>query len=347
MEKKIITSTEVNRLVVSILGCNIPQNLHYIYTIPHSSGKTNFNYHYNKINSLISFVENDNQGGKILSLISLTIKPKIKIYLHVFLDTNNYLNFSISGSDLKKYGDCLPRIFNQTLNKNEKPPKRNGVYYYPNFMKNEMVTIAFGLRILEIYLLGTKVVENKSIGILELDVPINIPLDIFVPTHNYTENPMKLNNNKYIFAEIVSIKTLHKFCSYISSFYKFNSIFKKVIIPYNNSLVNEFLLSDSSFGIMVSLNHIAIINKENNRLNIYIPSYLEALRGLFDIGKLCDIFQYNCNFIEIPLYNQNENESNKIIYSIALVLCLVCEGKLQEPIEDLYPLLASIYAKNC
>lgn len=53
MEKKLVTQTELNCLIVDILGGHLPPSLHHIYTIPHSSGMTNYDYHLNRINSLV------------------------------------------------------------------------------------------------------------------------------------------------------------------------------------------------------------------------------------------------------------------------------------------------------
>lgn len=361
----LINRTQLKDMIENILRGKWYENI-LLYGISKKIHRQeeNGNSHERIINELISKTEG---SGKpmILSCISIKQNPVVKINLQCSKSRDRNLKFALHGDDLKEYLHCLPNYYDKFLGKFVRP--KTGTKHskwYPFFMEKKMIRIALGLRMLEIFMFGKRIVntyEEKDTGILELEVKVVIPddedlNDLFHYKYDKRQNPVKINDGKFLFKKNgVSDEHALKMLNFLIKFRRFKNVFGKQLSDKGDTIWGEFIESNTKFALGSWMRHGRIIVKlkDEKRIIVLDPWMTNIDRSTsFDyIRRIIKRFGWTIEFDRRHIRDQTNGEGSCTLAALSRLLSLVDINNpldcVNDPIPDLYALIASVVSRVC
>jgi hypothetical protein len=351
-----VTKSDLKYFITSIFN-DVPLiKLMDIASMPHPSGKTNYDFHYTQTLSQIEKVSN--AFGKldyIINRISISRHNKINIDVHI-QKSDEKINFYIIGPDLKDYYMFLPKIrcghivYPRTGSSNSK--------WYGEECKKKFVIISVSLKLLEIMLMRVKIVKSYSTsitGILGVEVPFEIPQkytygDIITSCEQITnpQNPIKVSPGIFLYGKNgIDIKSINKLLDVLRSLFTHinEQVYPTIIEEYD---LSDYISSQYRFAICTWDRHARILVKSDKNIILIIDPWMNTL-PLIIKNKLLDVNNsIYINFLSRNIKDQ-KNEGSCVFCALSRLISLVdsCEPikiNANKPIDDFYAyLIKTIY----
>jgi hypothetical protein len=326
-------------------------------------GETNNIFHTSQIKSLMQTTYNSSRASsqKILSLITVRRLPTVKIYVTYSIDANK-ANFVLQGDDLKGYIHRLPswidnqsqkRCFPKTGTKHSK--------WYPAFLENRFTEIAIGLRMLEIFLMRTQVDDtytSKEVGVLELDVKVDIPQDLkdYLVGYDKVQNPKKLGDGKFLFkVNGVPMSKEASAIEHLAELPRFKMMYSKYLTDDEANLKewDDYITSDKLFAAAAWMRHARLLIKQPDKKKIIvIDPWMKSIEGSESFKKLSthvESIGWSLEFSRREIRDQMQGEGSCCVARLARLLHLAdtyattddFDKAMDSPLPDIHALIAS------
>lgn len=320
---------------------------------------TNGEFHYDFASSLITRTEKEKRS-LILSQVSITKKPVLDIHVHSSLSKDGNVEFSVSGRDLRKYFQFLPkmRIGNVYY------PRTGGNYskWYPQQSQEMILGIATLLRLLDIYIKqnhvqisDTYTVSSSNTGILGPEVSFDIPesfssLSISPSEIKSDRNPSKIKEGVFQFKlNGLQETTTSRILRVISDCPQFGNVFPYLLRIEN--LKEFFRLGEHyKFGIFTWKSHARILHIVDKK--VYVLDPWRKFNNDDMIPQMNSVnVEYTCVFVSRNIIDQCKSEGSCVLSAISRMLFLVSKdgdvsNYYSQPIPDFFAFLASFFYRK-
>lgn len=356
--------TILSHIMKDIFSGRLPHQLEEIKSLKYNGHYlTNGEFHYDSAKSLITRTKQEKKS-LILSLVSITKKPVLDIHVHSSLTKEGNVELCVSGRDLRKYFQFLPkmRIGNVYY------PRTGSNYskWYPQQSQEMILGIATLLRLLDICIKQNRIqisdtytVSSSNTGILGSEVSFDIPesfssLSISPSEIKSDRNPSKIKEGTFQFKlNGLQETTTSNILRVISDCPQFGNVFPYLLRIEN--LTEFFRLGEYyKFGIFTWKSHARILHIVDKK--VYVLDPWRRFNNDDMIPQMNSVnVEYTCVFVSRNIIDQCKNEGSCVLSAISRMLFLVSKNSngdgdvsnyYSQPIPDFFAFLASFFYRK-